>query len=182
MLKLKYITLILRLIKKKLFHIKTLKIDSFWIGFENGIKLIIKGSNSSIHLKHRVYLMRYGNLEAYDGGNITIGKNVSINKNFSIVSRDNISLGDNVLIGPNCCIYDHDHGYSNKNIKINAQDYKSSPIKIENDVWISSNVFIGKGVTIGEGSIVASGSVVLKDVKPYTIVGGVPAELIKKRF
>ncbi|GAA0077114.1 CatB-related O-acetyltransferase [Clostridium sp. CTA-5] len=55
-------------------------------------------------------------------------------------------------------------------------------INIGNDVWIGGNVFIKDGVNIGNGAIIAAGSIVIKDVKPYAIVGGVPAKLIKFRF
>lgn len=53
---------------------------------------------------------------------------------------------------------------------------------IGNDVWIGSDVKIMDGVTIGDGVIVASGAVVTKDIPPYTIVGGVPAKIIRPRF
>ena len=52
-------------------------------------------------------------------------------------------------------------------------------VTIEPDVWIGMNVVILKGVTIGRGSTVSAGSIVVKDVPPYSIVGGVPAKLIK---
>lgn len=53
---------------------------------------------------------------------------------------------------------------------------------IEDDCWIGANVTILKGVTIGRGSVVAAGAVVTKSCEPYSIVGGVPAHLIKMRF
>lgn len=55
-------------------------------------------------------------------------------------------------------------------------------IIIGNDVWIGSRAAILRGVTIGDGAVVAQGAVVTKDVEPYTIVGGVPARPIRKRF
>lgn len=55
-------------------------------------------------------------------------------------------------------------------------------IVIQDDVWLGENVIVLSGVTIGQGAVVAAGAVVVKDVEPYTIVGGVPAKFIKKRF
>ncbi len=55
-------------------------------------------------------------------------------------------------------------------------------IRIGNDVWIGANVAIIDGVTVGDGAIIAANALVAKDVPPYTIVGGVPAKELKKRF
>lgn len=55
-------------------------------------------------------------------------------------------------------------------------------ITIGNDVWLGANVALMDGVKIGDGAIVAANALVTKDVEPYSIVGGVPAKLIKKRF
>lgn len=67
-----------------------------------------------------------------------------------------------------------------------AMDGKSYPqkgdINIGNDVWIGYNATIMAGVTIGDGAIIATNSTVIKDVEPYSIVGGNPAAEIKKRF
>lgn len=56
------------------------------------------------------------------------------------------------------------------------------PTVLGNDVWIGSNAIIPGGISIGSGAIVAAGSVVVKDVPPYAIVGGNPAQVIKYRF
>lgn len=70
----------------------------------------------------------------------------------------------------------------------NNHEYENSPIRdnrpvvIGNDVWIGASVIILPGVTVGDGAILAAGAVVTKDVEPYSIVGGVPAKVIRKRF
>lgn len=53
------------------------------------------------------------------------------------------------------------------------------PIRIEDKVWLGANVTVLQGVTIGEGAIVAAGAVVTKDVPPRTVVGGIPAKLLR---
>lgn len=68
-------------------------------------------------------------------------------------------------------------GFENK-----GHPKKRGNVVIGNDVWVGSNVVIMAGVTIGDGAIIANGSHVVRDVKPYTVVGGNPAELIKYRF
>lgn len=57
-----------------------------------------------------------------------------------------------------------------------------APVVIEDDVWAGANVTILKGVTIGRGSVIAAGAVVTKSCPPYSIIGGVPARVIRTRF
>jgi acetyltransferase-like isoleucine patch superfamily enzyme len=57
----------------------------------------------------------------------------------------------------------------------------TTPIVIEDDVWIGHGAVILKGVTLGQGSIIAASAVVTKDVSPYSIVGGIPAKIIGSR-
>ena len=68
--------------------------------------------------------------------------------------------------------------------RLASLEYDSSDAHtiIGNDVWIGNGVLIKPGVTIGDGAVVGMGSVVTKDVEPYTIVGGNPAKMIRKRF
>ena len=73
-------------------------------------------------------------------------------------------------------LYFNNHPFEDSSIRNNR------PVEIGNDVWIGSNVIILPGVKIGDGAIVAAGAVVTHNVQPYSIVGGVPARLIRKRF
>ena len=59
---------------------------------------------------------------------------------------------------------------------------RAARVKIGNDVWIGHGVTVLAGVTVGDGAVLAAGAVVARDVAPYTIVGGVPARMIKERF
>ena len=109
------------------------------------------------------------------GRNIHIGKNVFINSCCHFQDQGGIYIGDYALIGHNVVLATINHDmnpYSRENI------YK--PIKIGNRVWIGSNVVVTHGVTIGDGAVIAAGAVVTKDVQAYTVVGGIPAKVIKK--
>lgn len=57
-----------------------------------------------------------------------------------------------------------------------------NPAKIGNDVWIGENVFFASGLSIGDGAVVLAGAVVTKDVPPYSVVGGVPAKVLRYRY
>lgn len=79
------------------------------------------------------------------------------------------------MIAPNLSIFGAGHPIDNP-----LSSHIAEPVVIENDVYIGGNVTIRYGVTIGEGAIVASGAVVVKDVAPFTVVGGNPAKCIKQ--
>lgn len=127
----------------------------------------------------------------YAPNKMTIGNNVYIGKYCSLEA--DIKIGNDVLIGNNVGLigkYDHDYSCIGKSIKDSpwiGDDYysfkgKDLKIEIENDVWIGYGSVIVTGVKIGRGAIIAAGSLVLKDIEPYTIVGGNPAKVIGKRF
>ncbi len=73
------------------------------------------------------------------------------------------------------------NGWESVTPEITDLPYKGDTI-IGNDVWIGANSTIMPGITIGDGAIIATNSTITKDVAPYTIVGGNPAKLIRKRF
>ena len=109
-------------------------------------------------------------------GPVQIGNNVYLNYNVDV--RKNTFIGDNVNIGPNTLIISDSHEIGNKFKRAGKSTFKD--IIIQDGCWIGANVTILGGVTIGNGSIIAAGSVVTKDVSLNTLVGGVPAKVIRK--
>ena len=117
----------------------------------------------------------------YSPQNLSIGRNVAINDNFWVNASGGVAIGNNVLIGPSVIIHSANHNFSRTDIPIREQGHTGARVVIEDDVWLSARVTILPGVTIGKGAIIAAGAVVNKDVEPFTIVGGIPARLLKKR-
>jgi acetyltransferase-like isoleucine patch superfamily enzyme len=106
---------------------------------------------------------------------IQIGKNVFINHACSFLDMGGITIEDNVLIGPKVNLITENHPLD----PVDRRALVSKPIVIKRNAWIGAAATILPGVTIGENSIVAAGAVVAIDVPANTIVGGVPAKVIK---
>lgn len=121
--------------------------------------------------------------------NMSIGDGTIIPKGSTFYSTiASLTIGKKVIFGPHPTIITGDHPIDiiGKYIidvtdKEKGQEY-DAPVVIEDDVWCGANVTILKGVTIGRGSVVAAGAVVTKSFPPYSIIGGVPAKLLKIRF
>lgn len=110
------------------------------------------------------------------GQNTTVGKNVFINSGCCFQDQGGIEIGDNVLIGQQVVIATINHDL----IPQSRANMLCAPVKIGNDVWIGAHATILPGVTVGDGAVIAAGAVVTKDVPENTVVGGVPAKIIKQ--
>ncbi|MDE6691318.1 MAG: sugar O-acetyltransferase, partial [Clostridia bacterium] len=107
--------------------------------------------------------------------NITVGKNVFINSGCCFQDQGGIEIGDNVLIGQQVVIATLDHDLNPEK----RANMLPASVKIGNCVWVGAHATILSGVTIGDGAVIAAGAVVTKDVPANTVVGGVPAKIIK---
>lgn len=126
--------------------------------------------------------------------NVEIGKFTSINGPGTRISAhiNKIKIGNFCSIASNVIIQEYYHRYDritsyyiNQNIfkeSVEKDIFSKGDIIIEDDVWIGSNSVILSGVTIGRGSIIGAGSVVTQNIPRYSVVGGNPAKIIKKRF
>lgn len=109
------------------------------------------------------------------GKNITIGKRVFINSGCKFQDQGGIIIGDDCLIGHNAVLATLNHDYD----PTKRKDMHPAPIVIGNNVWLGANVTVLPGITIGDNAVVAAGAVVTKDIPENTIVGGVPARVIR---
>ena len=114
---------------------------------------------------------------------LIIGNNVNMNYNVHIGCINEIRVGNGVLFASNIFITDHHHGYNDErdiNLAPSLRALVSKgPVVIEDNVWIGENVSILPNLTIGEGTIIGANSVVTKSFPKYSVIGGVPAKIIK---
>lgn len=144
----------------------------------------INNQPGTLYVADNGKLTVHGSFDIYSGGYITVESNAElvlgsgfINNNGKISCFKKIEIGDDVKISEGVTIRDSD------NHKIIREGFETTkPIKIGNHVWIGLNAVILKGVTIGDGAVIAAGSIVTKDVPAHTLVGGVPAKVIKENI
>jgi acetyltransferase-like isoleucine patch superfamily enzyme len=134
---------------------------------------IITGDAESTIILDGATIGRGVKLSVGRGAKLEIGDKSYITDGSQIFAQNSIIIGENCAISFGVTIMDDDgHG-------IGLPPY-SSPIIIEDEVWIGCNVTILKGVTIGKGSVVAAGAVVTKSCPPHSLLAGVPARIIKQ--
>ncbi len=109
------------------------------------------------------------------GKHTKIGKNVFINFDCIFLDLGCITIEDNVFIAPKVSLLSEGHPVSPEN----RHSLVPGHIHLKRNAWIGANATILPGVTIGENVVVAAGAVVSKDVPANTIVGGIPAKVIK---
>jgi galactoside O-acetyltransferase len=116
-------------------------------------------------------------------GACRLGSRVGLGIHSMIDANDGgeVVIGDDVLIATGCVLRASNHQFRDPVRPINAQGHSGGRIAVGNDVWLGANVVVVAGVTIGDHAIVGAGAVVTKDVEPWTIVGGVPAQPIGRR-
>lgn len=150
-------------------------------------KLLVQMNNSSDPAEIRDLLSRITGSEIDEsvavftplyinyGKHTRIGKNVFINFDCTFLDLGGITLEDGVLIAPRVSLLSEGHP-----VEPGARhSLIPKPIHIKKNAWIGAGATILQGVTIGENAVVAAGAVVSKDVPDNTIVGGIPAKVIR---
>lgn len=124
---------------------------------------------------HRTGVIMLGS-QVHEPRRLRVGRNCAIGKQCVLDARGNITIGRDVNISSHVQLQTAKHLIDDPDF---AHDY--SPIVIGDRAWVAEGAMVLGGVTIGEGAIVAARSVVTKDVAPFSVVGGVPAQPIRER-
>jgi len=111
---------------------------------------------------------------------IRIGRDSLIGELNVLRGQGGITIGDRVYTAPSVQMLAVNHIFSDPNRPMVEQGITAEGIVVEDDVWIGAGAIITDGVRVGKGAVVAAGAVVTKDVPAYTVVGGVPARVIKE--
>ncbi len=143
-------------------------------------------SQNGVRLGDNVTVAKFSTLQCTGviqelGVGITVGDYSAIGAYSFLGGQGGIQIGNNVIMGPKVNIFSEDHGFDDLETLIRLQPTRRQGVIIEDNCWVGANSTIVDGVHIHSGSVIAAGSVVTKDVPANSIVGGVPAKVIKVR-
>jgi len=148
-----------------------------------GGKYMILGKNTMIE-RHSVLTCWDTYKENKYSPHLEIGNDCSLGEYLHITCIGSIKIGNGVLMGRRVTISDNSHGSTEiTDLQIKPTDrplISKGAIVIEDNVWIGDKATILSGVTIGKGAVVAANAVVTKDVPAYSVVGGIPAQILKQ--
>jgi acetyltransferase-like isoleucine patch superfamily enzyme len=111
---------------------------------------------------------------------IVIGRESLIGESCVIRGTGGVTIGDHVFLSPMVHIYSNNHVFEDPDVCFIDQGITTEGVTIEDECWIGAQAVILDGVTVGRRSVVAAGAVVNRDVPPHSLVGGVPARLIRR--
>jgi len=167
-------------IKTKIIYILYL-IFASWLPQSGRLKLAKKIRG---FFAKRIVLHFGKNVNIEKKASFTPGLSIGDNSGIGISSEINgpVTIGKNVMMGPEVVIYTSGHRFDRIDIPMMEQgSTDTEPVIIGDDVWIGRRVIIMPGVRIGTGCVIGAGAVVTKNVPDYSVVGGVPAKIIKVR-
>ena len=163
------------------------RIYSYWLEFETAMLWYVVGA-VPIHMTRRFFYRLAGVkigknstihmfAQMYDPSGISIGNDTKVGTQAVLDGRDTLKIGNHVDIASRVMIYNAQHAIQHEDFGM-----ETAQVVIEDYVFIGPGAIILPGVTIGKGAVVGAGAVVTKDVAPMTVVGGVPAILVREKL
>jgi acetyltransferase-like isoleucine patch superfamily enzyme len=113
---------------------------------------------------------------------LCLRERTSISPGAILDCRGGLFIGASSMVGIQAILLTSSHCFERTDVPMRDQGMRYAPVRIGEDVWIGARAVILSGVTIGRGSIIAAGAVVTKDIEPFGIVAGVPAQVLRSRI
>ena len=168
-------------------ELRNRKLIKFGKGVTLGRNVLINGlSREGVRLGNNVNIGPYTIIEA-SGSIVNLGKGIEIGDNsgiggFSYIGgAGGVTIGKNVIMGQWVGFHPENHNFDSLDLPIRLQGVNRKGIVVEDDCWVGAKVTFLDGAYLGKGSVVAAGAVVKGRFPPYSIIGGVPAKLIRSR-
>lgn len=174
-----YWVMALRYLRIKLFLRDRIRTTGF-VFIERGVELYARKGHGRLMLGRWCYFGRGNHIRCHEG-NVRIGEKCVFGKDNTINGYLDIEIGPDCLFADWVYVCDFDHRYEDPAVPIRKQGIVKSPVRIGSNCWIGEKTTVLRGVTVGDGSVVASHALVNKDVPPNSVVGGVPARVLKRR-
>lgn len=168
----------------RFFHASKIQLGK-WVKIEDhcylsalGQEGISIGNNSGIGAFSRIVVSTSFN---QIGSHIRIGQNVGIGEYAYLGGAGGLEIGDDCIIGQYFSCHPENHVFEEPDKPIRLQGVQRKGIRIGKDCWIGAKVTVLDGVEIGDHCVIAAGAVVTKSMPAYSVIGGVPAKVIKER-
>ena len=155
-----------RTVMLKILH-PTVKTDQ-WHMVRLDTEILLR-EGGTLRLGKNVYTCRGVTFYAY-GGRLTIGSGVTFNRNDIVACHEEITIGNDCAFGPNVAVYDHDHIFSENGFSM--EEFRTSPVRIDDHCWIGANVTILRGTHIGPCCVIGAGAVVRGEIPAHSLVTG----------
>lgn len=164
------------------FHLRNIEFGK-WVKLEKNVYLgalgkgkLKIGNNVGIGAYSRLIISTsFNNI----GSHITIGNNVGLGEFAYLGGGGGLEIGDDCIIGQYLSCHPENHNFENTDLLIRHQGVSRKGIKIGKNCWIGSKVTICDDVTIGDNCVIAAGAVITKSMPANSVIGGVPAKVIK---
>jgi acetyltransferase-like isoleucine patch superfamily enzyme len=144
-----------------------------------GVKLEI-GRGARLRIGRWVWIGHGGKIRVHEG-EVSIGAKTVIGQECTISAFQNISIGRECILADRVMLIDFDHGVTEVERPIRLQGIYKRDVRVGHNVWMGYGACILRGVTIGDNSIIGTSSVVTKAFAANSVLGGIPARLIRMR-
>lgn len=144
---------------------------------KNGIRL-----GDAVSIGMNTTILCTGSLFSELGKGLIVGNNVGLGTHGFLGCAGGVEIGDDTIFGNFVSIHSENHNFSETELPIRQQGVNRKGVKIGRDCWVGAKVTFLDGARIGDGCIVAAGAVVRGTFPAYSIIGGVPAKIIKSRI